>query len=219
MTANANVLTASNSPVTRSAPEPMSAATPATKTAATQDRQRERHRFEADVEEPVDLEPAGERGAGERADAGECHLAERQLPRPPREHRQRQRADGEGGDRRVHDMLGGFVNTNGARIARPSSVSMVIRSRCRTQKIERSRSGMTSTRGLNENTASPPRSRGNDATETSTTTSSSRSTRPGLARKLNLMTPSTSPIDDARGEGDLERDESSDQRSGECPQE
>ena len=35
VTANANVLTASSSPVTRSAPDPMRAAMPATKTAAS----------------------------------------------------------------------------------------------------------------------------------------------------------------------------------------
>ena len=57
------MLTASNSPVTRSAPEPMSAATPATNTAARRIDSANGIRFEADVEDPVDLESAGERGA------------------------------------------------------------------------------------------------------------------------------------------------------------
>ena len=42
---------------------------------------------------------------------------------------------------------------------------MAMRSRFRTQKIERRRSGIASTRGLNENTASPPRSRASVATD------------------------------------------------------
>ncbi len=106
VTANANVLTASRSPVTRSAPDPMSAAIAGDEDGGEQDRQGERHRLEADVEEPVDRESPRERRAGERAEAGERHLAERQLSRPSGEHGQRQRADGEGGDRGVHHVLG-----------------------------------------------------------------------------------------------------------------
>ena len=72
---------------------------------------------------------------------------------------------------------------------------MVIRSRWRTQKIDRSRSGIASTFGLNENTARRRASAEQVRhARMSTVTSSSTSTRPGLARKLNRMTPRPTPI-------------------------
>ena len=54
----------------------------------------------------VDVDAPGERGGEQRADAGERHLAERQLPGPAGEDGERQGADGEAEDRGVQQVAG-----------------------------------------------------------------------------------------------------------------
>ena len=103
--------------------------------------------------------------------------------------------------------------------AAPSSVSMVIRSRCRTQKIERSRSGMTSTLGLKENTASPPARGWERRHRDQHHDEQQHIDETGIGEEVEPDDTLDETDRDTRSEGDLEGDESSDQRGGECPQE
>ena len=106
--ANASVLTASSSPRTRSAPMPTSTATRHATTAPISTVHGNAMRRQRPVEDAraapadVDRQPADERGGGERAEAGERHLAERQLAGPPGEHDDRHRAEREARGSIVH---------------------------------------------------------------------------------------------------------------------
>ena len=86
----ASVLIASNDPRTRNAPDSHHDRDEARERRAEQQRPRERDPSDAAVEEPravpadVELQPADQRGGGERAEPGERHLTERELAAPAR---------------------------------------------------------------------------------------------------------------------------------------
>ena len=108
--AKANVLTASSNPRTRRAPKPISTASTAVRRAATTIDRPNGQPYSSKLSScrsaitQSTVEAAGEGGGGEGAEAGEGHLPERQLAGPPGEHRQREGADGEGGDRGVEEV-------------------------------------------------------------------------------------------------------------------
>ena len=94
--------------------------------------------------------PRIERGGGERAEAGERHLAERQLAAPAGEHDDRDRAQREREDRSVRLVARRLVGRAAAARSRPSSASPATSCGIRlTHQISRSRSGTAATRGAN----------------------------------------------------------------------
>ena len=97
-TANANVLTASSSPRTRSAPSPMSAASRGRRTPRARSRAgsgRPGRSASVDDSRGRRSRPRVSAAASERAEAGERHLAERELAGPSGEDGERQPADRE----------------------------------------------------------------------------------------------------------------------------
>ena len=103
--ANASVLIASSRPRTRSAPMPTITATRLAKLAPSSSAHGNEMPGDRPVDDPrvvpadVELQAADQRGGGERTEAGERHLPERELTAPPGEHDHRDRAEREGDDR------------------------------------------------------------------------------------------------------------------------
>ena len=94
----------------------------------------------------------------QRADAGEGHLAERELAAPTGEHRHRDRADREREDDRVGEVVRRLVDDERQRRSRRASATPAMSCGMRrTHQISRSRSGTGGTRGANEK-LSPPAS-------------------------------------------------------------
>ena len=156
-TANANVLTASSRPRTRSAPTPMSAAS-----AGGERTRRSRWRAGTAVgaksrcSHATDVEVAclaSKRGREQRAEPGEGHLPERQLARPSGEDRQRQPADREARDRRVQQVPRRLRDRGaaGAIAQQPAARRATIALSRRTHQTSRSCSGISRTLGANEN--------------------------------------------------------------------
>ena len=106
--ANASVLTARSSPRTRSAPMPRSTATRQATTAPISTVHgnatgRSVPSSTRSPRQPMSTDkPRAKRGRGERGDPAERHLAERELPAPPGEHDDGDRAYREADDDRPH---------------------------------------------------------------------------------------------------------------------
>ena len=105
----------------------------------------------------------------------------------------------------------GWVTISGSAMATASGTSRTRRSRFRTQKICRSRSGIGSVLGVKENASPSVRSRPWTATTSSTTRSSTTSATPGWLSVLNRRTDSARPDAQSGGEGRRERTEPTDQ--------
>ena len=137
------------------------------------------------ADDPVDLESPGERGGGEGADAGERHLAERELAGPAGEDGQRQRADGVGGDGGVEQCREACVTTNGATSAEGEQHEHDDPVEVAHPEDRREPVGDGVDPGVEREHRTPPRARRDwSHTATSTTTSRRTSTRPGLVEEV-----------------------------------
>ena len=145
------------------------------------------------------LQPAGERGGEQRADAGEGHLAERELARPAGEHGEREGADREARGSSCRAGAARAAVTTSGRIATASTSTSraPMRSIWRTHQTSRSRSGIGADlrrerEGLRLRRARLPAL---DSTpRSSTATRSRKSMRPGWSRKLKLTSAWTTPM-------------------------
>ena len=163
------------------------------------------------------LMPRVNAGREERADAGEGHLAERQLPRPAGEDRERQAAQGEHEDRRVQQVprrLGDDERQDdrGDRRARSGRSG-----RAGGPTSDRAAAAGIGRRfGANENVwVSRGALRLWKYTATSTPRSRRKSIRPGWSRKLKPIERLQDPDGDAGDEGPRERHHAGDHRGGE----
>ena len=165
----------------------------------------------------VDVDAAVERGGEQRADAGERHLAERQLPGPAGEDRERHAAEGEHEDRRVEQVARRLGHDERQHDRATTQHERARRGRgCAPTRRCRSRSGIGRRFGVNENVCvSPAPLRLWKYTATRMAIRMRKSIEPGLVEEVEPDEGLGDADGDAGEERPAERHHAGDDRGGE----